>query len=115
MKQSTITIDVRMDQKNNPTSIGWAATDSSVKEMQQAKAMMLAFWDEKSKSMMHVDLWTTEMTVDEMAEFHFQMMSSMADTFSRATAHKEFVTLIKSAAKQFSEQYLELRKKEMSA
>ena len=34
MKQSTITIDVRMDQKNNPTSIGWAATDSSVKEMQ---------------------------------------------------------------------------------
>jgi len=115
MKQSTINIDVQLDQQNNPTSINWTATDSGSKEAQKAKAMMLAFWDEKTRSMMHVDLWTTEMTIDEMAEFHYQMMSSMADTFSRATAHKEFVSLIKDAAKEFSQKYLEMRKKEMSA
>jgi len=115
MRQSTISIDVRMDQKNNPTSIGWTATDSSIKDQQQAKAMMLAFWDENKKSMLNIDLWTREMTVDEMAEFHFQMMNSMADTFSRATAHKEFVGIMKNAAKEFHDRYVELRNKQMKA
>jgi len=55
------------------------------------------------------------MTVDEMAEFHFQMMTSMADTFSRATARKEFVALMKNAAKEFHDGYVELRNKEMRA
>jgi gliding motility-associated protein GldC len=112
MRHSKISIDVRMDKNNVPDSIAWTATDSSIKEAQQAKAMMLAFWDESTKSMMHIDLWTREMTVDEMAQFHFQMMNSMADTFSRATAHKEFVTLMKGAAKEFHDQYVELRNKE---
>jgi gliding motility-associated protein GldC len=115
MRHSKITIDVRMDQKNHPSSIAWTATDSSIKEAQQAKAMMLAFWDEQKKSMLHIDLWTTEMTVDEMAEFYFQMMSTMADTFSRATAHKEFVTHMKDAANGFHKKYVELRNKEMKS
>jgi len=112
MKHSTITIDVRMDQKNHPDSIAWTATDSSVKEAQQAKAMMLAFWDANKKSALHIDLWTREMMVDEMAEFYYQMMTAMADTFSRATAHKEFVAQMKNAASEFQNKYLELRNKD---
>jgi len=112
MRRSTITIDVRMDQKNNPESIAWSATDSSIKEAQKAKAMMLAFWDEDKKSALHVDLWTREMMVDEMAEFYFQMMTSMADTFSRATAHKEFIAQMKNAAREFRDKFIELRNKE---
>jgi len=112
MRHSTITINVRMDKNNNPESIAWTATDSSIKEAQQAKAMMLAFWDANKKSALHIDLWTREMMVDEMAEFYFQMMTTMADTFSRATAHKEFVSHMKNAAKEFHDKYIELRNKE---
>lgn len=112
MRHSKITIDVRMDKNNIPDSIAWTATDSSIKEAQQAKAMMLAFWDADKKSTLNIDLWTREMTVDEMAEFYYQMMITMADTFSRATAHKEFVAHMKGAAKEFHEQYVELRNKE---
>jgi gliding motility-associated protein GldC len=112
MRHSTISIDVRMDQNNHPNSIAWTATDSGVKEAQQAKAMMLAFWDADKKSALHIDLWTREMMVDEMAEFYFQMMTTMADTFSRATAHKEFVAHMKNAAKEFHDKYVELRNKE---
>jgi gliding motility-associated protein GldC len=115
MRHSTITIDVHMDKNNIPGSIEWTATDSSIKDAQQAKAMMLAFWDEQKKSMLHIDLWTREMTVDEMAEFYFQMMSTMADTFSRATAHKEFVAHMKDAANGFHKKYVELRNKEMKS
>jgi gliding motility-associated protein GldC len=98
-----------MDKNNNPDSIAWTATDSSVREAQQAKAMMLAFWDADKRSALHIDLWTREMMVDEMAEFYYQMMSTMADTFSRATAHKEFVEHMKHSANEFRRQYLELR------
>ncbi len=115
MRQSTITIDVRMDQKNNPEAIAWTATDSGVKEAQQAKAMMLAFWDADKKSALHIDLWTREMMVDEMAEFYYQMMSTMADTFSRATAHKEFVAHMKNSANEFHKQYVDLRNKQQRA
>jgi gliding motility-associated protein GldC len=112
MRQSTINIDVRMDTNNHPDSIAWTATDSSVKEAQQAKAMMLAFWDANKKSALHIDLWTKEMMVDEMAEFYYQMMSTMADTFSRATAHKEFVAHMKNSANEFHKKYVELRNKQ---
>jgi gliding motility-associated protein GldC len=111
MRHSTITIDVLMDKSNHPNSIEWTATDSAVKEAQQAKAMMLAFWDANKKSALHIDLWTKEMMVDEMAEFYYQMMSTMADTFSRATSHKEFVAHMKNSATEFRKQYVELRNK----
>lgn len=112
MRHSTITIDVRMDQNNLPNSIEWNATDSGVKEAQLAKAMMLAFWDANKKSTLHIDLWTKEMMVDEMAEFYYQMMSAMADTFGRATAHKEFVTHMKTSANEFHKKFVEMRNKE---
>jgi len=59
---------------------------------------------------LHIDLWTGEMMVDEMAEFYYQMLVTMADTFSRATGHKEFVEQMKTAAHDFYTGYGELRK-----
>jgi gliding motility-associated protein GldC len=115
MKHSTIAIDVQLGEKNNPESIMWKASDSSVKEAQQAKAMMLAFWDGGKKSALHIDLWTKEMMVDEMAEFYYQMMVTMAETFSRATGHKEFTEQMNKSAREFYEQYGELRKAEMKS
>lgn len=115
MRHSTITINVQMDAKNHPDSIAWTATDSSVKDAQQAKAMMLAFWDANKKSALHIDLWTREMMVDEMAEFYYQMMTTMADTFSRATSHTEFVAQMKNSASEFKKNYIALRNKETRA
>jgi gliding motility-associated protein GldC len=112
MRHSTITIDVGMDAKNNPESIAWTASDSSIREAQQAKAMMLALWDADKRTALHIDLWTKDMMVDEMAEFYFQMLTTMADTFSRATAHKEFVAQMKSSASEFKKKFIEMRSKE---
>jgi gliding motility-associated protein GldC len=112
MRHSTITIDVGMDAKNNPESIAWNASDSSIREAQQAKAMMLALWDADKRTALHIDLWTKDMMVDEMAEFYYQMLTTMADTFSRATAHKEFVAQMKNSANDFKKQFIELRSNE---
>ncbi|MCK7558166.1 gliding motility protein GldC [Chitinophaga sedimenti] len=88
-KVSTIQINVGLDDQKVPESIEWDATDSSAERMRKAKAMMLAFWDGDEKTAMRIDLWTKQMMVDEMADFFFQTLMTMADTFQRATPYHD--------------------------
>jgi gliding motility-associated protein GldC len=101
MTQSTITIDVNLDEQKIPHQILWNATQSTSEEKQEAKAMMISFWDGKEKAALRIDLWTKEMMVDEMADFYYQTMMTMADTFERATHQKELVDEMKAFAKGF--------------
>ncbi len=112
MRNSTITIEVQLDSNNHPVDIQWKAPDSNNADAQQAKAMMLALWDGPKKSSLNIDLWTREMSVDEMAEFCYQTQMTMADTFTRATSQKQFADHMKASAKEFHAKYVEFRNKE---
>lgn len=101
MEKSTITIDVRLDQDKIPQQISWAASSSSAADVQHAKAMMLAFWDGQEKSALRIDLWTKEMMVDEMGDFFYQTLVTMADTYKRATGQVELVEELKKFAGDF--------------
>ena len=101
MEQSTITIDVHLDDNKIPHQIRWNATQSNSAEQQDAKAMMISFWDDKERAALRIDLWTKEMMVDEMADFYYQTMMTMADTFERATHQEELVGEMKTFAKNF--------------
>ncbi len=83
MQTSTITIEVNLDEDKVPQQISWKATDSSADVAQKAKAMMLSFWDGSDKTALRIDLWTKDMMVDEMADFIYQTMVTMADTYNR--------------------------------
>ena len=69
--------------------------------------MMISFWDGKERAALRIDLWTKEMMVDEMGDFYYQTMMTMADTFDRATHQQELVGEMKEFAKQF---YAKFRK-----
>ncbi|MFM8758238.1 MAG: gliding motility protein GldC [Methylophilaceae bacterium] len=112
MRKSTITVDVHLDEDKVPEQINWTATDSTADIMQQAKAMMLAFWDSADKSALRIDLWTKTMMVDEMADFYYQTMMGMADAFDRATHNHELVHEMKDFAKQFYNKFREQQLKE---
>lgn len=105
MNQSTIKIDVLLDPDKIPQQINWQATDSSADMVQQSKAMCLAFWDGADKTAMRIDLWTKDMMMDEMADFYYQMLMTMADTFSRATQQHELTADMKRFAKAFIEKF----------
>jgi hypothetical protein len=45
------------------------------------------------------------MMIDEMADFYYQVMMTMADTFQRATNQTEITTGMKSYAKEFLKQF----------
>lgn len=101
MNQSTITIDVTLDDDKIPEQLRWRATQSSADQPQDAKAMMLSFWDGHDKAALRIDLWTKEMMVDEMADFMYQNMMSMADNFERATRQVELAKDMKVFARAF--------------
>lgn len=110
--QSTITIDVNLDQTRTPQDISWSATDSTMDRARKAKAMMLSFWDGAEKTSLRIDLWTKQMMIDEMADFYYQSLMSMADTFDRATRQKELVEDMKKFAQDFYKKFQETQMKE---
>jgi gliding motility-associated protein GldC len=112
MNKSSIKIDVLLDAHKVPEQINWSATDSNADMVQKAKAMSIAFWDASDKTAMRIDLWTKDMMVDEMADFYYQMLMSMADTFNRATHQDEMTDDLKKFAKQFIEKFRALQIKE---
>ena len=113
--QSTITIDITLDEKRVPQQINWQATESTADSARAAKAMMLSFWDGADKSALRVDLWTKDMMVDEMADFFYQTFMTMADSFDRATHQQELVGDIKKFAKDFYAKFREAQLKENKA
>ena len=109
MPSSKITIEVELDEGKVPQSIRWQATDSTADRMQEAKAFMLSLWDGADKSALRIDLWTQKMMVDEMADFFYQTLITMADTFERATQQKELGEDIKKFSKDFQNKFKALQ------
>ncbi len=105
MHKSNISIDVYLDEQKVPEQIKWKASDSNADMEQVAKAMLLAFWDGADKSALRIDLWTKEMMVDEMADFYYQLLMTMADTFNRATNQPELSGEMKEFAKDFMQKF----------
>lgn len=110
MHKSTISIDVHTDEKRIPSAISWNASDTGAEKMQAAKAMMISFWDGAEKAALRIDLWTKDMMVDEMADFFYQTLMTMADTYGRATQYADQVEEMKNFAKEF---YAKFRAKQL--
>lgn len=94
-----------LDPNKIPEQINWQASDSNAEMKQKAKAMCIAFWDGEEKSALRIDLWTKDMMVDEMGDFYYQMLMTMADTFKRATQQEELSEELKTFAKGFIKKF----------
>ena len=112
MGRSSINIDVTLDADRVPEQISWSASDTTAEAARKAKAMMLAFWDGAEKTALRIDLWTKDMMVDEMADFFYQTIMTMADTYERATHQQELVHDMKKFAKDFYAKFRQQQLKE---
>ncbi len=107
-KTSEIKFNIQLDEQSIPDKIFWNATDAENKDDKECRAVMLALWDHNEKNGMSIDLWTKEMTVQEMNLFFFQTMLTMSDTFERATHNKE----VSDDIRKFAQNFLEKIKKQ---
>jgi gliding motility-associated protein GldC len=102
---SDINIKVTLDENKVPESIHWHAGDSNIPHVNKTKAMMLALWDDKDKSSLKIDLWTKEMTVDEMYIFFHQTLLSMGETVKRATGDDQVAKDLREFADAFGKRH----------
>jgi len=102
-KTSTIKIDITLDSEKMPKALKWSATDMNKKD-QEAKAMLLAFFDGQSKETLKIDLWTSEMQVVEMDRLIYQTIRGLADSYFNATKNDKLAGAMQQFAKYFGEE-----------
>ena len=104
-QQTTADIHIRVqrDAANDINDIRWSATDAPDPGPQEAKAMILALWDAEARNSLRIDLWTKDMTVEDMNDFFFQTLLTLADTYRSATNNDEVMSDIKHFAREFAE------------
>jgi len=108
VSSSKIEITVGLDENKIPEKLNWTAQDSDVVN-QDAKAVIISVWDEKTKDTLRMDLWTKDMQIDEMKQFFHQTLVSMANTFERATNDTKMSATMRDFCDYFAEK-LELKK-----
>lgn len=101
MEKHSININVLLDKDKMPEHIDWSASGSNQDTNPQAKAFMLSLWDGAEKTALRMDLWTKHMMVDEMYDFLFQTLITMADTCQRSTRNEELSNELKEFAYHF--------------
>jgi gliding motility-associated protein GldC len=107
-RKSEINITVELDENKMPEKIEWEATDAGFKGKKPSKTLMLSLWDEKDSVTYGIDLWTKEMTVEEMHSHYHQILLKLADTFERATNNKDAAGMIRNFGDEFTKK-LELK------
>lgn len=103
MNEKEIRIRVGLDSQNIPERIDWMADDAHGKEHVEASAMVLALWDKQSRGSLRLDLWTKEMTVDEMKLFFHETLLTMADTLQRSIADERIAGDMRDFCAYFAE------------
>jgi len=85
------------------SDIRWHADDAPESGEQTAEAMILALWDAERRNALRIDLWTPRLTVDDMNDFVYQTLLSLADSYLRATGNDDLMAEIKGFARAFAE------------
>ncbi|MFN0189175.1 MAG: gliding motility protein GldC [Bacteroidia bacterium] len=103
-RRSEIKVMVELNEEKQPVGLQWLAQDAGLDAQKPASAMLLAIWDKAEKSTMRIDLWTHEMSVEEMEFFMYETLASMADTYERSTSDSEMAKEIKAFAHRFGKE-----------
>lgn len=106
-KQSEIRFKIGLDKQNVPVDIKWQASDSKNQELRDCKSIMVSIWDAAQKETFKIDLWTNDMTTDEMHSHFFQTLLSLADSYHRATKNPYVKEEVKAFAAQLAKKTAE--------
>ena len=101
-KKERLSIDVSMDDNLIPESIEWKSSQEN-KPSQTASAALIYFWDAKKNETFNLDLWTKEMSVEEMNKMMFQTLMTLANTYERATSEDQMANAMRDFGQFFGE------------
>lgn len=102
-RTAEIKLTVDLDADNVATRIQWQAEEAPGGGVATCQSMMLALWDGEKKTTAAIDLWTREMTIDDMNFFYYQVLHKMADTYLRATKNAPVADAIHEFGNKFGD------------
>ena len=104
VKTSHIKVEIGLNAEKTPVKIQWQAQDDpNVDGLQESKALMLSLFDKRTRDTLRIDLWTTEMQINEMDRFIYSNIKAMADTYFKATKNKELAEDMRRFVQYFGE------------
>lgn len=112
VKKSKIEVEIGFDEQKMPIEIKWKTSDAPPDyPMQEVKAFYLSLFDKPTQDTLKMDLWTTEMHVEEMDRFIFTTLGALADTYFRATNNRKLAEQMRGFVDYFGEQTQIIKKK----
>ena len=103
MKKSTITFTVQLDNNNVPEKILWDATDKPDQGISETKSISISLWDHEQMNTLRIDLWTKEMTIDEMKSFYIDVIGGLAQSALNATGDEFMANEMNNLCEKFAE------------
>lgn len=85
VKTSEIKVKVGLDQNNVPIDLKWMATDSEHQNLNDCKSINISIWDPVENNSLGINLWTTDLKVDEMHSHYFRTLMNMTNSYIQAT------------------------------
>lgn len=85
MKKSEIKLVISLDEKNVPEKIEWIAEDSLNQNLKETKSISLSLWDEEKKNTLRIDLWTKDMTTENMKKFYIDCLGGLGQSILNST------------------------------
>ncbi|NJO86741.1 MAG: gliding motility protein GldC [Lewinella sp.] len=105
LQTKEINLAVSLDGNKMPHKLAWSATDNPVGTAPQpAKAMLLSLFDEKSKEVIKIDLWTPELQIQEMDRLFYQTLRGLAETYFKATQNRELANSLQQFTFYFGQE-----------
>ena len=101
-RTAEIKLTVELDTDSLPSRITWEASDARHEGAKRCQSMMLSVWDNESKTIAAIDLWTRETTVADMNVYFCELFHKMADTYLRATKNTEVADSIHDFGNRFA-------------
>ena len=102
-RTTEVKFSIYLDDNKIPEKIEWEATDAGFDGRKEAKTLFVSLWDKEDNSTLAIDLWTKEMTVDEMNIHFHQIILKLADTYRRSTNYTEAAKLIEEFGADFAD------------
>lgn len=102
-RTAEIRVTVDLDADNVATRIEWQATEARGGTASRCRSVLLSVWDSEKQTTAAIDLWTRDMTVEEMNCFFYQVLHKMADTYLRATKNALMAQSIQEFGNKFGD------------
>lgn len=104
MKKNTqITLNVTLDENNNPIQMTWSAPDGGI-ENYDMDAFFLSTWNKTNQESSRIDLWIKKMPIDQMHVFTHQTLVGIKESYFKATEDKKMLNAFEQFCNYFEKE-----------